>query len=83
MQVNDLMYYNALYREKNFTKVAKIFGISQPSISSAIKRLENFFQIKLVIRGNAQSELKFTAAGEQLHEHSLSILNEKIGRAHV
>ncbi|MGO2909170.1 MAG: LysR family transcriptional regulator [Leuconostoc citreum] len=76
MQVNDLMYYNALYREKNFTKVAKIFGISQPSISSAIKRLENFFQIKLVIRGNAQSELKFTAAGEQLHEHSLSILNE-------
>lgn len=43
MQVNDLMYYNALYREKNFTKVAKIFGISQPSISSAIKRLEKFF----------------------------------------
>jgi len=76
MQINDFKYYNELYNKKNFTKVAKHFNISQPSISSAIKRLENFFQVKLVIRGNTQSELVFTPSGEQLHQHTVSILNE-------
>lgn len=76
MQINDLKYYTTLYHEKNFTKVAKTFGISQPSISSAIKRLETYFQVKLVIRGNTTSDLRFTPAGEQLYQHAVSILNE-------
>lgn len=76
MQINDLKYYDALYHEKSFTKVAKKFKVSQPSISSAIKRLESYFQAKLVIRGHATADLKFTPAGEQLYQHAASILNE-------
>ncbi|MFT9389257.1 MAG: LysR family transcriptional regulator [Leuconostoc sp.] len=76
MQINDLKYYTTLYHEKNFTKVAKNYGISQPSISSAIKRLETYFQAKLIIRGHAASDLHFTPAGEQLYQHAASILNE-------
>ena len=50
--------------------------MSQPSISSAIKRLETYFQAKLIGRGHATADLKFTPAGEQLYQHAASILNE-------
>lgn len=82
MQLEDFKYFNELYNQKSFTKVAKNYGVSQPSISTAIKRLEKFFDVKLVIRGNTQAELKFTPAGEQLFQHTLSILSEVSSAQH-
>lgn len=32
MQINDLKYYDALYHEKSFTKVAKKFKVSKSAI---------------------------------------------------
>ena len=60
MKTEDFKYFNELYTKKSFTKVAQTFNVSQPSISTALKRLESHFQSKLVIRGNSQNELKFT-----------------------
>ncbi|TYC49097.1 LysR family transcriptional regulator [Weissella muntiaci] len=76
MQIHDLEYYQQLVIQKNFSKVAKFFEVSQPTISSAIKRLEDEFATKLVIRGNSQKELIFTTTGEQLYQHAKVILNE-------
>ncbi|AVH75788.1 LysR family transcriptional regulator [Weissella koreensis] len=76
MKTEDFEYFNELYNKKSFTKVAQIFGVSQPSISTALKRLESNFKSKLVIRGNAQTELHFTAEGEQLYKHTSSIMLE-------
>jgi molybdenum-dependent DNA-binding transcriptional regulator ModE len=40
METNQVRYFLALCEEKSFTKAAKHCGVSQPSVSNAIKRLE-------------------------------------------
>ena len=40
MDTNQVRYFLALCEEKNFTRAAKRCGVSQPSVSNAIKRLE-------------------------------------------
>ena len=40
MQMNHVRYFLALCRDKNFTLAAKRCGISQPSLTNAIKRFE-------------------------------------------
>ena len=40
METNQVRYFLALCEEKNFTRAARRCGVSQPSVSNAIKRLE-------------------------------------------
>ena len=40
MNIKDLTYFNHLAKTLSFTETASYFYISQPSISMAIKRLE-------------------------------------------
>src|SRR5215471_3359735 len=40
METNQVRYFLALCEEKNFTRAAQRCGVSQPSVSNAIKRLE-------------------------------------------
>ncbi|HMF23267.1 MAG TPA: LysR family transcriptional regulator [Pseudolabrys sp.] len=40
METNQVRYFLALSEEKNFTRAAKRCGVSQPSVSNAIRRLE-------------------------------------------
>jgi hypothetical protein len=40
MQMNQICYFLALCEERNFTRAAKRCGVSQPSLTNAIKRLE-------------------------------------------
>jgi hypothetical protein len=40
MQMNQIRYFLALCEERNFTRSAKRCGVSQPSLTNAIKRLE-------------------------------------------
>ncbi|MBM7543450.1 DNA-binding transcriptional LysR family regulator [Weissella beninensis] len=76
MYFHDLEYYQQLFLQKNFSKVAKSYNVSQPAISNAVKRLEDFFDTKLMIRGTSQKELIITASGEQLYKHAITIINE-------
>jgi hypothetical protein len=41
METNQVRYFLALCEEQNFTRAAKRCGVSQPSVSNAIKRLED------------------------------------------
>lgn len=43
MKLNDLKYYQALVKYKNFSQVAAKFNVSQPTITMAIQRLEKDF----------------------------------------
>jgi DNA-binding transcriptional LysR family regulator len=43
MQMNQVRYFLALCEEQNFTRAAKRCGVSQPSLTNAIKRLERTF----------------------------------------
>src|SRR5664280_825337 len=40
MQMNQIRYFLALCEERNFTRAAKRCGVSQPTLTVAIKRLE-------------------------------------------
>ena len=40
MQINQIIYFMALCEERNFTRAAKRCRISQPSLTNAIKALE-------------------------------------------
>ena len=41
MQINQIIYFMALCEERNFTRAAKRCRISQPSLTNAIKALED------------------------------------------
>ena len=51
LQVSQIRYFLALCDNRNFNRAAKACGVSQPSLSNAIKRLENTLGGLLVERG--------------------------------
>jgi regulatory helix-turn-helix LysR family protein len=53
----QVRYFLALCLEKNFTRAAKRSGVSQPTLTNAIKRLEQEFGGPLFERGRQQSRL--------------------------
>ena len=57
MQMNQVRYFLALCEEQNFTRAAKRCGVSQPSLTNAIKRLEQTLGGPLFNRGRRNIEL--------------------------
>jgi len=41
MQMNQVRYFLAIYEEQSFTRAARRCGVSQPSLTNAIQRLEH------------------------------------------
>ncbi|MBP2058359.1 DNA-binding transcriptional LysR family regulator [Lactobacillus colini] len=76
MNIQDFKYYHELVNQKSYTKTAKKFGVSQPTITAAIKRLENSFNAKFLIRDQSHKSIIITKVGMQFDEHVQSILNE-------
>ncbi|MFB9769842.1 LysR family transcriptional regulator [Lactiplantibacillus modestisalitolerans] len=76
MNTKDLAYFNQIILQKNFSKVAKYFNVSQPTITTAVKRLEAEFGAKLIIRDRVHNEILVTASGDQLAKHAELILRQ-------
>lgn len=74
MNTKDLAYFDCLIKLKNFSQVAAEFGVTQPTITTAIKRLETEFATKLFLRDRVHHDLTVTASGEQLAVHATEIL---------
>jgi hypothetical protein len=53
MKMKQISYFLALCEEKSFTRTAKRCGVKQPSITVAIKQLENEFGGPLFERSNS------------------------------
>lgn len=81
MNTKDLAYFDRLIKLKNFSQVAAEFGVTQPTITTAIKRLEADFGAKLVLRDRVHNDLTVTASGQQLAIHAEAILR-KLDLAH-
>lgn len=62
VQLKTLEYLEAIYKYKNFTKAAASLFVSQPAISTAIRKLEEEFDIKLIVR--TPKKVIFTPEGE-------------------
>lgn len=76
MNIKDIEYFNELIKVKNFTMVAQKFNVSQPTITLAIKRLEEEFGTKFFLRNQSHKELIVTEAGNQFYTHSKKIIHE-------
>lgn len=84
MNTRDIEYYVQIVKQKNFTKVAKYFQVSQPTITYALKRLEKELDAVLITRDRSHHELVITSAGKQLFIHAQSILQEiKMAKAEI
>lgn len=52
MQVRHLSYFVTLAREQHFARAAAACCVAQPTLSAAIRKLENDLDIPLVVRGH-------------------------------
>lgn len=57
MELHQIRYFLAVSQERSFTRAAKFCGVSQPSLTNAIKKLEQEFGGDLFRRGSSQSVL--------------------------
>src|ERR1700730_10319142 len=64
--IEKLEFVIALARERHFGRAAEVCGVSQPSLSSGIKQLEDIFGVLLVQRGSRFQG--FTPEGERVLE---------------
>jgi DNA-binding transcriptional LysR family regulator len=68
----DLLYFIELTKTLNFSRAAERCGITQPSFSAAIKRLEAFVGTELFIRD--KHKVLLTQSGKNLLAHSKQLL---------
>ncbi len=72
MQFQQLTYFVAVARTRNFTRAAADVGVAQPSLSKQVRVLENSLGTPLFVRQAGGIEL--TSAGEALLPHAQRIL---------
>ncbi|WP_288728620.1 LysR family transcriptional regulator [uncultured Limosilactobacillus sp.] len=76
MNIKELYYYHDLVRTKNFPQVAADFNISQPTVTMAIKRLEESFGTTFFMRDRSHHQLTVTSTGLQFDQHVQRIIEE-------
>src|SRR5215469_5974811 len=74
MDIRELRYFAAVFRERNLTAAARRCFISQPSISAAITNLEAELGTTLFIRH--KKGMAPTQAAEQFHAVARRIIDE-------
>lgn len=74
MKLHQLQYYCAACRNENITRAASELHVSQPSISMAIRELENEFGLMLLQRNN--KGFVVTQEGKYFYERAMSLLEQ-------
>ena len=76
MNLNNLQYLVALADQRHFGKAAAACGVSQPTLSAQIRKLEAELQVEVVERGTRP--LLLTAVGERIVGRARTILREAV-----
>ena len=74
MTLTELRYIVAVARERHFGRAAEACFVSQPTLSVAIKKLEEELDVKLFERGTA--EVSVTPLGEAIVRQAQSVLEQ-------
>ena len=74
MTLTELKYIVAVAREKHFGRAAEACFVSQPTLSVAVKKLEEELDVKLFERG--ASEVSVTPMGEQIVRQAQRVIEQ-------
>lgn len=74
MTLNELRYIVAVARERHFGRAAEVCHISQPSLSIAVRKLEEELGVILFERGSG--EITITPVGRRIVEQARRVLDE-------
>ena len=74
MTLTELKYIVAVARERHFGKAADACYVSQPTLSVAVKKLEEELEVKLFER--SAGEVGITPLGEQIVQQAQSVLDQ-------
>ena len=74
MTLTELRYIVAVAREKHFGRAAEACFVSQPTLSVAIKKLEEELEVKLFERGG--SEVTVTPLGEAIVRQAQTVIEQ-------
>jgi len=77
MTLTELKYIVAVAREKHFGKAAEACYVSQPTLSVAIRKLEDELEVKLFER--SANEVAVTALGEEIVRQAQGVLEQAAG----
>jgi len=77
MTLTELRYIVAVAREKHFGRAAEACFVSQPTLSVAIKKLEEELDVKLFERG--ANEVTVTPLGEEIVRQAQSVIEQAAG----
>jgi DNA-binding transcriptional LysR family regulator len=72
--IDKLEMFIALARERHFGRAAEVCGVTQPSLSSAIRQLEDQLGVQLVFRGSRFQGL--TPEGQRVLDRALAIVGD-------
>src|SRR5699024_6852638 len=67
---------DTLYKTQNITKAAERLYLSQPALTSRIRKLEDYYDMSIILR--KQRGITFTPEGEILTQHARKMLREQI-----
>ena len=74
MTLTELRYIVAVAREKHFGRAAEACFVSQPTLSVAIKKLEEELDVRLFERGT--SEVSVTPLGDEIVRQAQSVIEQ-------
>ena len=74
MTLTELRYIVAVARERHFGRAAEACFVSQPTLSVAVKKLEDELDVKLFERGS--SEITVTPLGEEIIRQAQAVLEQ-------
>ena len=74
MTLTELRYIVAVARERHFGRAAEACFVSQPTLSVAIKKLEEELDVKLFERG--ANEISVTPLGEEIVRQAQSVIEQ-------
>ena len=77
MTLTELKYIVAVARERHFGRAADACHVSQPTLSVAIKKLEEELEVKLFER--SANEISLTALGGEIVRQAQSVLEQAAG----
>ena len=74
MTLTELKYFVAVARERHFGRAAEACFVSQPTLSVAVKKLEEELDVKIFERSS--NEVTITALGEDIVRQAQSVLDQ-------